>query len=116
MSHQLPFEIEEYTFIVHFLDTNETEVCEHECDVREVLEQMSWDKHKWTPVLQENVHDDEFIMYVHSETYEDDMYSEEGIESWQERGYDLHCDGTFWEKFQEEFKVKVTTTPKGTEI
>jgi len=115
MSHQLPFETEEYTFTIHHLDTKETFTFDDESDVKEILEQISWEKHEWTPLLQENIHDDEFILYVHSETYDEEIYSEEGIKSWEARGYDLDDDGDFWERFQKEFNIRVVTTPKGSD-
>ena len=115
MSQPFLFEEEEFTFTLHYLDTNETETFDNEYDLKEIIEQISWEKHNWTPIMQEYIEDGEFTMFVHSCTYDDDVYSEKGEKAWQERGYDFNDDGDFWERFQEEFKIKVVTTPKGGE-
>lgn len=109
MSQQLPFETEKYTFTVHYLDTDEKATYDDAADLKEALEQMSWEKHKWTPILQEDVEDGEFSLFVHSDTFDEEIFSQSGARAWELRGYDLNPYACFWELFQDEFNIVVDT-------
>lgn len=57
-------------------------------DFLQFVTQLCWDKFQWTPLLEIC----EGIIFVHSETWEDDFYSEEGSKEWIEKGIDFESE------------------------
>jgi len=102
-------------FEVHHLDTKKVLTFSNECAVEEYMMELSWEVNAWSPMFQEFVTEDgEFTMFVHSESWDDEVdeegycfYSEEGEKAWEAKGYDLSDDEEFWDLFQKEFKIKV---------
>lgn len=69
---------------------------QNEEDFLEFVTQLYREKFQWTPLLEIC----EGIIFVHSETLEDDFYSQEGVQEWLQNNIDIEndSDGVFFWK------------------
>lgn len=57
-------------------------------DFLRFVTQLCWNKFEWTPLLE--ICDG--IVFVHSDTWQDDFYSEKGCSEWLSKGIDIEHD------------------------
>lgn len=71
-------------------------------DFLQFVTALCWDEFEWTPLLE--VCDG--IVFVHSDTWQDDFYSEQGNSEWLSKGIDIEHDSdtTFFIKLQKKLE------------
>lgn len=74
-------------------------------DFLQFVTALCWDKFKWTPLLE--VCDG--IVFVHSDTWQNDFYSESGNLEWLNEEIDIEYDSdtTFFIKLQKKIEIQV---------
>lgn len=74
-------------------------------EVIELQTELCWDKFEWTPLLE--VCDG--IVFVHSDTWQGDFFSEKGNSEWLSKEIDIEhdCDTTFFMKLQKNLEIQV---------
>lgn len=90
---------------IRYIDRNERVVeLQTEEDFLQFVTQLCWDIFEWTPLLE--VCDG--IVFVHSETWQDDFYSEKGNLEWLHQEIDIENDSdiTFFLKLQKKLKIQ----------
>lgn len=92
---------------VRYTTENEEVVAlQTEEDLLQFVTQLCWEKFKWTPLLEIS----EGIIFVHSETWEDDFYSEEGAKEWIEKEIDFNneSDSSFFYKLKRHLQIEIS--------
>lgn len=88
-------------------DNEKEEVVEFQTeeDFLQFITQLCWDKFEWTPLLE--VCDG--IVFVHSDSWQKDFYSEKGNLEWLNEEIDIEHDSdtVFFKKLQKKLKIKV---------
>ncbi|OAI82167.1 hypothetical protein AYO36_15895 [Exiguobacterium sp. KKBO11] len=88
-------------------DDGKEEVIElrNEEDFLEFVTQLCWEKFQWTPLLEIC----EGIIFVHSETWEDDFFSQEGVQEWLQNNIDIENDSdeVFFLKIKKLLKIRI---------
>lgn len=77
-------------------------------DFLQFVTELCWEKFQWTPLLE--VCDG--IIFVHSDTWQDDFYSEKGYSEWLSNEIDIEHDSdtTFFLKLQTKLEISVRNT------
>ncbi|WP_214846350.1 hypothetical protein [Exiguobacterium sp. S90] len=73
-------------------------------DFLQFVTELCWDNFEWTPLLE--VCDG--IIFVHSDTWQDDFYSEKGNSEWLHKEIDIEndSDATFFMKLKKTLKIQ----------
>ncbi|MEK4649661.1 hypothetical protein MKY22_17270 [Exiguobacterium sp. FSL W8-0210] len=73
-------------------------------DFLQFVTELCWERFQWTPLLE--ICDG--IIFVHSETWEKDYYSESGKKEWLRKNIDIENDSDciFYEKLKKLLKFK----------
>lgn len=93
------------TFILSDLVTKELETINCEEELLDIVTHLCWEKMKWTPLLA--IH--EGHIFIHSETWEPDFMSLEGVEEWKQIGIDIEkeSDYDFLHKLKKHLNIDI---------
>lgn len=75
-------------------------------DSLQFVTELCWDKFEWTPLLEIC----EGTVFVHSETWEEDLISSVGVQEWKNKNIDLEsdCDDEFYKKLKALLQIEVS--------
>lgn len=74
-------------------------------DFLQFVTELCWDIFEWTPLLE--ICED--IIFVHSETWDEDFISIEGVQEWKKKNIDLEndSDSEFFSKLKKILQIEV---------
>lgn len=91
---------------IRYIDKTEQIVeLQTEEDFLQFVTQLCWDIFEWTPLLEIC----EGIIFVHSETWDEDFISIEGVQEWKKNNIDLEndSDSEFFSKLKKILQIEV---------
>lgn len=75
-------------------------------DFLQFVTQLCWEKFQWTPLLE--ICDG--VIFVHSDTWEDNFFSKYGADVWREEGIDFETesDVSFFNKLKKYLRIETS--------